>query len=481
MEAGIQLRDQEQSIDDIDSSIGYSGSWNKYIGSTRQWGGGTTHGTTQVGASATFSFRGTSVTVVGTIPVGTETTTSEYSVDGKAPVSVSFRSGSNAVYDQTFWQSGTLQDGVHSLTITNKASAAEFLLDRIKFIGSEDIPVVDSAPAPAPAPVAPAAPSSITTTPSSNAGPSSSSASSSSSSASGSSSSSSSSDSRHGSQSSESTTGSASQITGSSSKTQSGGGSGAAAAVTGSDRFLTQFITTTTGQGAIATGDPAGTSMDRPSSHSSDVPIGAIVGAVMGGAVLIALVLLFLWYHRQRARRAAESGDDTQAALRPGPSSRSRDLTPFPLGDSDNSSAPELGLMAQIKGAGGFMRMHDRDYLGEGSVSGPSSAANTSPTSLQDSKSASISASPNVQESLMGSLLYNGEVQDGARRRFVGTSISGSSTAVGPSTVVGSLISAPSAFGTMSLMEADDVPPAYHASSSHRVSRSGNFLVSLSS
>ncbi|TFK37633.1 hypothetical protein BDQ12DRAFT_713416 [Crucibulum laeve] len=353
--AAVLSMEAEHVIDDVDALISYFGSWNNYTGSTRQWGGGTTHGTTQVGAYVTFSFRGTSMTVVGTIPVGTETTTGEYSVDGKAPVSASFRSGRDAVYDQTFWQSGTLQDGVHTLTITNKASAAEFLLDCIKYIGLEDISA------------APAAPSSITIIPSNNVVSSSASASSASSSS----------------------------------------------------------------------------SVDGSSNRSSGVPTGAVVGAVVGGVISIALILLFLFCRRRRARRAVKSGDDTQAALQPGSSSQNRDLTPFPLRDSDDSSAPEFGLMAQIKGAGV-----------EGPVHWSSSAANTSSTRPQGSNSASMFASPSRQGSIIG------EAQDG--RRFVGASIPGSSPAARPSTVVGFSTSAPP-LQTVPLVDIDDVPPAYPA------------------
>jgi hypothetical protein len=46
-------------IDDFNTSlIQYTGSWDAFTGSTRQWDG-TVHSTGQAGATATFQFRGT--------------------------------------------------------------------------------------------------------------------------------------------------------------------------------------------------------------------------------------------------------------------------------------------------------------------------------------------------------------------------------------------------------------------------------------
>lgn len=130
------------TIDDTDSSISYSSGWALLQGSTRQWNG-TVHSTSTVGATATFSFRGTGVAVYGTIPAGpsTATTQSQYAIDSGVPVNVSLASQTNAVYADLFFQSSLLSDGLHILVITNDGTSVEYQLDRIDYNASVNVPV----------------------------------------------------------------------------------------------------------------------------------------------------------------------------------------------------------------------------------------------------------------------------------------------------------------------------------------------------
>ncbi|EDR06514.1 uncharacterized protein LACBIDRAFT_328717 [Laccaria bicolor S238N-H82] len=133
------------TIDDTDSSIGYSSGWALLQGSTRQWNG-TVHSTSTVGATATFSFRGTGVAVYGTLPAGPSTaaTQSQYAIDSGVPVNVSIASQTDAVYADLFFLSPLLTDGLHTLVITNEGTSVEYQLDRIDYNASVNVPVTVS-------------------------------------------------------------------------------------------------------------------------------------------------------------------------------------------------------------------------------------------------------------------------------------------------------------------------------------------------
>lgn len=130
------------TVDDMNSSISYSSGWVLLQGSTRQWNG-TVHSTSTVGATATYSFRGTGVAVYGTLPAGPSTsiTQSQYAIDSGIPVNVSLASQTDAVYAQLFFLSSLLSDGLHTIVITNAGSSVEYQLDRIDYNASVNVPV----------------------------------------------------------------------------------------------------------------------------------------------------------------------------------------------------------------------------------------------------------------------------------------------------------------------------------------------------
>ncbi|PPR00529.1 hypothetical protein CVT24_005503 [Panaeolus cyanescens] len=126
-------------IDDANTTlILYTGAWQQVPGSTRQWEGGV-HVTSEVGAKATFGFRGAcySVRIWGTIPAGTGSSLIDITLNGGNPIVSSRTSNGSAVYDEVFYASGLLAETTHTLVITNRGSIAdgytEFMLDRFEF------------------------------------------------------------------------------------------------------------------------------------------------------------------------------------------------------------------------------------------------------------------------------------------------------------------------------------------------------------
>ncbi|KAF8523461.1 hypothetical protein BU17DRAFT_63753 [Hysterangium stoloniferum] len=122
-------------VDDTSTAISYAGDWQALIGSSRQWMQ-TVHGAPSVGSTATLSWRGTQVTVIGTVPVGNGSTISSYQLDDGASTSVTFECAPTAVFSQVFWDSGIVRDGLHTLVITNEGTTADFQLDEIDYVMS---------------------------------------------------------------------------------------------------------------------------------------------------------------------------------------------------------------------------------------------------------------------------------------------------------------------------------------------------------
>ncbi|KAF9035547.1 hypothetical protein BJ165DRAFT_1509915 [Panaeolus papilionaceus] len=139
-------------IDDANTTlIQYVGNWQQVPGSTRQWEGGV-HVTGELGAKATFGFRGYSLKMWGTIPAGTGSSLVDISLDGGKPTVSSKTSNGSAVYDEVFYDSGLLGETFHTVVITNRGSTSdgytEFMLDRFQFETTDEVPLFPTLSAP---------------------------------------------------------------------------------------------------------------------------------------------------------------------------------------------------------------------------------------------------------------------------------------------------------------------------------------------
>ncbi|CAA7260857.1 unnamed protein product [Cyclocybe aegerita] len=100
------------------------------------------------GARAWFNFFGSSVAVYGTIPVperedGSTHAESLYSVDGGPPVIYQYHEhNTENLYRQQFFKSDILEEGNHSLVITNNIKGPYFWLDYIEFHSTLAPPVI---------------------------------------------------------------------------------------------------------------------------------------------------------------------------------------------------------------------------------------------------------------------------------------------------------------------------------------------------
>ncbi|KAF8876563.1 hypothetical protein BD779DRAFT_159632 [Infundibulicybe gibba] len=104
-------------IDDQDlTKVTYNGTWAK--GGTSHEYGGTVASSTHAGDSFAVSFKGTSITVFGTIDATSEGVVTAYSVDGAPPANVTAPAGSGDTFQQQFWKSPTLSLGQHRLLVT---------------------------------------------------------------------------------------------------------------------------------------------------------------------------------------------------------------------------------------------------------------------------------------------------------------------------------------------------------------------------
>ncbi|KAJ3540942.1 hypothetical protein NMY22_g4091 [Coprinellus aureogranulatus] len=150
-------------VDDTSSYITYSGSWTRISGSTRQWNGAV-YSTSQAGATATFRFRGTALKVTGTVPAGSGTVHSRYTIDGGNPILVDRRCGSGDAYSELFLERSGLSAVDHTLVITNVGSEADFRLDKIEWLPVSNDPDSERPLPPAPPPPPPPPPPTSTPT-----------------------------------------------------------------------------------------------------------------------------------------------------------------------------------------------------------------------------------------------------------------------------------------------------------------------------
>ncbi|EIW77875.1 hypothetical protein CONPUDRAFT_62059 [Coniophora puteana RWD-64-598 SS2] len=122
-------------VDDHDDRVQYSegwftsGSYPEYLN--------TTHAAIGVGQTATLSFTGVSISVYGTLSgfgLG-GIPTSQYVVDGAEPVSFTAPNISGASYHYQYFSSDLLEDGTHSLVVTN-TNDGTFWLDFFEYLPS---------------------------------------------------------------------------------------------------------------------------------------------------------------------------------------------------------------------------------------------------------------------------------------------------------------------------------------------------------
>ncbi|KAF8163830.1 hypothetical protein B0H34DRAFT_795478 [Crassisporium funariophilum] len=120
------------NVDDNDSRIRYVGDWMLLSGNSREYQS-TVHSAWRDGFSATFEFRGTSVTVYSTIPAGDFSSSSAYfRIDNGRSTRISWDVGDYASYGVKFFESGPLQYGDHTLVISEHGEDI-FRLDLIQY------------------------------------------------------------------------------------------------------------------------------------------------------------------------------------------------------------------------------------------------------------------------------------------------------------------------------------------------------------
>ncbi|KAJ7174078.1 hypothetical protein C8R43DRAFT_873753 [Mycena crocata] len=116
-------------VDDHDPAIQYnpSGGWLS-LGAPTEFMS-TTRLATRAGATASFTFVGTSITVYGTVGPGGNASTIAFSVDASAPLTYSAPTvDSGALYHQAFFTSPILPEASHTLLITRDSSTKHNIL-----------------------------------------------------------------------------------------------------------------------------------------------------------------------------------------------------------------------------------------------------------------------------------------------------------------------------------------------------------------
>ncbi|KAJ8088521.1 hypothetical protein PM082_022594 [Marasmius tenuissimus] len=128
-----------QRVDDTDSRLVYTPPEEWHIAGVEAEFMHSTHWTTTADAQMVFQFKGTKVSVFGTISsnVPQPATLNFFSVDDREPVSWSVAAQKPAVYKQLFFSSPTLEDGVHTLTMNVTVSSSQTFIDYLEFEPSQ--------------------------------------------------------------------------------------------------------------------------------------------------------------------------------------------------------------------------------------------------------------------------------------------------------------------------------------------------------
>ncbi|PPQ69902.1 hypothetical protein CVT26_014165 [Gymnopilus dilepis] len=345
------------NIDDLDPSIAYTGNWQQLEGSTRQWGGGTVHSTTQTGASASITFSGTRLRMYVTLLHGLGNEIANIHFNGQS-TSVSMPSQPTDVYNDVWFDSGELPSGRYTFVVSNGGGPSDtpFQLDRFNIEGLVETP---SASAPVQSSLPPVAASSPS--PGQTEAP------------------------QPGTQ-------TAAQPTLVPSSPDNGSSTGAGGLLvstppitdaeatsvlmasgsitTGTAIALgqTTIVSIQLGQGVSLTSFPAGGSPPQISASSlptlaqpisRKIPLGVLIGGVFGGSLFLLLLILLTWYfrHRKAAQRHVRLADECPDVL-----VKNRTLTaitPFRL---DIHSASTRNLLSPNVGS----RCSNSSFLGGG-------------------------------------------------------------------------------------------------------------------
>ncbi|KAF9473037.1 hypothetical protein BDN70DRAFT_997845 [Pholiota conissans] len=311
---------QGTDYDDSNSGITYSSGWQAESGTISQQFDNTIHSTSANGASATIKFTGTRITVYQTTPEGIGSVTVTITFDGDTSTMSRDTHPGTSYYQDRWFDSGPLTDGVHLLTLTNAGTngGQPLILDRFNIEGSIIAPVRQSLTTSTRSTSTPVSKPTSTTTSSSSSTTSSSTTS----------------------QRTEST--SSSTTLTSTGTTSTTGSTSSTTAVTSSTQtspvatvVSIQYVTNSA-DGSVST------FTNRPSSdtaiQSSHVlSVGAIIGATVGVLIII-LLLIFLVFCLVRRRRGAVQLVDHEATTAK-PHSPT-DVSPFRLSTRGSLTSP---------------------------------------------------------------------------------------------------------------------------------------------
>ncbi|KAJ7595425.1 hypothetical protein C8J56DRAFT_922276, partial [Mycena floridula] len=126
--------------DSVTGFLHYSSGWGR-AGSSSEYNS-TTHFASNGGNSLSFSFDGSNVAIVGTIPTGSSVSSS-YSIDGGLVIAYSSPIVANTTYSVTFFDSGTLPNDSHTVSVIYTGGNTYFL-DYIEY----SVPIAGSSPSP---------------------------------------------------------------------------------------------------------------------------------------------------------------------------------------------------------------------------------------------------------------------------------------------------------------------------------------------
>ncbi|KAF5372359.1 hypothetical protein D9615_009234 [Tricholomella constricta] len=300
-------------VENDDTSVMYDSSWVAL--------GANANMTTKKGSQVKFDFIGKSVTWVGFIPTELSHNPGfgSYSVDGGAPVTFKLNGlppiKTATVYNQVFFTTPDLTPGLHSLVVTyngaDEGAATPLTLDYL-YVTNTSLPSSSSSPSPSQSPSAGSA-STLSPRPSPSSG------------------------------------------------TISQGaqeqGSGSPVSLSNSPSAgLTSSLSPTPPPSS-------GTNSQEAQEQDSGPPVGAIVGGVVGGLALIALLLFLLWWRRRQQHRANPVGSSAPGLLSFGTNRTREEVTPFmsmhpsaqpksymyadPLPQSIRAPVPSVSAVAQ--------------------------------------------------------------------------------------------------------------------------------------
>lgn len=76
--------------------------------------------------------------IFGTVPIGPGVAVSQVQIDGGTPVRITRQCGSENVFDDLFFETSGLRAVAHTLTITNLGNEADFQLDKIEWLPTDE-------------------------------------------------------------------------------------------------------------------------------------------------------------------------------------------------------------------------------------------------------------------------------------------------------------------------------------------------------